>query len=138
MAPLSVSLVGPGQAKPGDRFSVSLGVYGGPALASVNAALRYDSAVLRAVSVSEGNLLKKNNAPGKFDGQIDEGGGAVAIELAAEEGGGAPGGGGLAVITFEVVGSGAANVTVTDLTAVAVGGGNVPATVAAPLAVSVP
>jgi general secretion pathway protein D len=137
-APLTASLVGPGQAKPGDRFSVSLGVYGGPALASVSAALRYDSAVLRAVSVSEGNLLKKNNAQGKFDGQIDEGGGAVSIELAAEEGGGAPGGGGLATITFEVVGSGTATVTVTSLSAAAVGGGSVPAAEAAPLQVSVP
>lgn len=138
LAPLAASLVGPAQAKVGDKLSISLGVNGGPSLATVNATVRYDTAVLKAVSVTEGDLLKKNNSQGKFDGRIDEGGGTVSVDLVAENGGGAAGGGNVAVIGFEVVGSGAANVTATDLSAAATGGGNVPASPAPALQVSVP
>jgi general secretion pathway protein D len=136
-APLMAVVSGPSQAAVGDKISVVLGLQGGSALTGTNGVLRYDPAVLKALSASEGDLLKRSGSRGKFEAQIDESG-SVIIDLAGEEGASAPGGGSVATISFEVVGSGTASIAATGFTAATPGGGNVSATAAAPHQVAVP
>jgi hypothetical protein len=104
----------------------------------VNAVIHYDSAVVRAVGVTEGDVLKKSNTQGKFDGRIDERAGTVSLNLATEGGGTAPGGGNLAVISFEVLGKGNAQIALNSLIATATGGSPVQPASTAPLQVVVP
>ena len=135
---LMPSLQGPSQANVGDKLNIIFGLVGGPALSNVNAVIRYDAAVVRAFNVAEGDVLKKSAAQGRFDRNIDEGAGTVTLNLIAAEGGMAPGGGNLAVISFEVLAGGNANVSVKSMTATGLGGSPVPAASATPLQIVVP
>ena len=137
-AMLMPSLQGPSQATVGDKLNITFGVIGGPALSAVNAVIRYDATVVRAVNVAEGDVLKKSAAQVRFDRNIDEGAGTVALNLTAAEGGMAPGGGNLAVISFEVLAGGNANVGLKSLTATGLGGNPVQASNATPLQIVVP
>lgn len=67
--------------------------------------LRYDTDTLKAVAVNEGDLMRRPGIKANFDGQIDEAGGMVSIDLAAEGGGTVSGTGNIASIQFEVIGS---------------------------------
>ncbi|MGI9133207.1 MAG: cohesin domain-containing protein [Rhodoferax sp.] len=135
---LTPGLQGPSQANVGEKLSISMGITGGPALSAIAAVLRYDAALLRAVNVVEGDVLKKSATQSKFDGSIDEAAGTVTMHLSATDTGTAAGGGNLAVINFEVLASGSANVGIKSLTASTLGGGPVQAATAIPLQIVVP
>jgi general secretion pathway protein D len=134
---LQAELGGPPMATVGDRFNVAFSVGNGAPVNSVAAALHYDPAVLRAVAVTEGDLMRRNNLKSNFDGQIDEGTGTVTLQLTAE-GGMATGGGVVASVQFEAVAAGGpAPLSATNLAASGVPGATVTLVAPPPLALTV-
>jgi general secretion pathway protein D len=135
--PLAVTLAGPQQAKIGDKLNVIVAAQPGASVNAVTFALRYDTEFLKAVTVTEGDLMRRANIKSNFNGQIDEAGGSVAVDLSAE-GGGAAGGGGIASIQFEVIGGrGSTAVSVASINATGANSSELPVTSPAPLSVTV-
>ncbi len=135
--PLAVTLAGPQQAKIGDKLNVIVSAQPGASVNAVTFALRYDAEFLKAVAVTEGDLLRHANIKSNFNGQIDEAGGSVAVDLSAESGGVATGGG-IASIQFEVVGGrGATSVSVATISATGANSTDLPVTNPSPLSVTV-
>jgi general secretion pathway protein D len=134
--PLAVTLAGPQQAKIGDKLNVIISAQPGASVHAVTFAVRYDVEFLKAVAVTEGDLMRKANLKSTFNGQIDEAGGSVAVDLNAE--GGAAGGGGIASIQFEVVGGrGATAVSVPTISATGANSAELPVSNPSPLSVTV-
>jgi hypothetical protein len=134
--PLAVTLAGPQQAKIGDKLNVIVAAQPGASVNAVTFALRYDTEFLKAVAVTEGDLMRRANLKSTFNGQIDEAGGSVAVDLTAEGGGAS--GGGIASIQFEVVGGrGATSVSVATINATGANSTDLPVTSPAPLTVTV-
>lgn len=131
------NVTAPARAKVGESIQVSVGLQGGVGVSGVNAALTYDTKVLRAVSVAAGDVLTRAQTKGDIEGNIDGDTGSIAITLKAE-GGTAPATGRLAQIGFEVIGTGSATVGLSALTASGAGGAALPATAAAAAQVTVP
>lgn len=98
---LAVQLNGPAQARVGERISVAIDAHGG-AVRALALSLIYDSEVLRAVAVSEGDLMRRAGLAASFESNIDESAGRVSATLTAETGS-ASGTGRIASVQFEVV-----------------------------------
>jgi general secretion pathway protein D len=137
-APLSALVQAPTQAKVGDKFTATVMLQGGVALTNASSSISYDGKVLKALSVTEGDLFSRTQAKGKFEGVVDEKGESVNISLVAENGSTPAGGGRLAQISFEVIGSGNAALGVSALSASSVAGTSVPGTAAPAIQVAVP
>lgn len=101
---LAARLTGPQQAKVGDKINVAVTTQGAATVNTVTFAMQYDPEVLKAISVTEGSLMRNTGAKSTFDGDIDETGGRVVAVLATEVGS-AGGNGTVASIQFEVVGA---------------------------------
>ena len=95
-------LTGPRQARVGDKINVAVSVQGGAAVNSMNFVLQYDSDMLKALAVNEGDLMRHTGAKSTFDADIDESSGRVVAVLATEAGS-AAGSGSVATIQFEVL-----------------------------------
>ena len=100
---LSAVLTGPARAKVGDKITVAVNLQGGAALTAIHAVLQYDNETLKALTVTEGDLIRRNGVKSSFAGQIDENGGTLIADLASEAGSVASNGGGVATIQFEVL-----------------------------------
>ena len=100
---LSAVLTGPARAKVGDKITVAVNLQGGAALTAIHAVLQYDNETLKALTVTEGDLIRRNGVKSNFAGQIDENGGTLIADLASEAGSVTSNGGGVATIQFEVL-----------------------------------
>jgi hypothetical protein len=130
-----VTLTGPQQAKVGEKINVAVNVQDGAAVSSMTFVLRYDPAILKALAVNEGDLMRLTGAKSTFDADIDESGGKVVAVLATETG--SASGGSIASILFEVIDAQrAAEVSVISIVASGATGGNVPIAAPQPLSVA--
>ena len=80
-----------------------MNLQGGAALTAIHAVLQYDNETLKALTVTEGDLIRRNGVKSNFAGQIDENGGTLIADLASEAGSVTSNGGGVATIQFEVL-----------------------------------
>lgn len=104
--PLSFGWQGPRQAKVGDKVSLAISSTSSIGVRSLGLLVSYDPAVLKAVDVAEGNLLKQVDASASFTRTIDQDSGQIVVDLASQAG--ASGSKGtVATVTFEVVGAAA-------------------------------
>jgi general secretion pathway protein D len=101
---LSSVLSGPLQARVGDRINITVVTHGTAAVNTVSFVLDYDSEVLKAIAVNEGDLMRNTGVKSTFDADIDESGGKVVAVLATETAS-ASGNGNIATIQFEVIGA---------------------------------
>jgi general secretion pathway protein D len=104
--PLSFGWQGPRQAKVGDKVSLAISSTSGIGVRSLGLLLSYDPAVLKAVDVAEGNLLKQVDGSASFTKTIDQDSGQIVVDLASQAGAGGSKGT-VATVTFEVVGAAA-------------------------------
>lgn len=95
-----LSWQGPNQAKVGDKIMVSLNTQSTLGLKSINFKVGFDSAVLQAVDVIEGDALKRNNTPSNMTKNIDQAGGEISVDML---GTGANVAASVATLMFEVV-----------------------------------
>ena len=104
--PLTLGWQGPNQAKVGDRISLSINSASGSGLRSLGLLVSYDAAVLKAVEVVEGDLLKQVDPAASFSRTIDQDSGQIVVDLASQA---TTGGrkGTVATVTFEVIGAAA-------------------------------
>ncbi|MFY9328344.1 MAG: cohesin domain-containing protein [Georgfuchsia sp.] len=136
-SPLMATLSGPGQAKMGDKFTVSVNAQGMAAINGITLELQYDAELLKAVAVTEGDLMRHAGVKSTFDGNIDESGGKVTAALSAESGT-ASDAGGIASIEFEVISDkGNATVVVSSITATGDNGSVVAVSTPRPLTISI-
>ncbi|HET8730581.1 MAG TPA: secretin N-terminal domain-containing protein, partial [Moraxellaceae bacterium] len=101
-SPVALFWQGPGNAKVGDKINVTLSTPSGEGLNNLGLMVKFDPAVLKAVDVVEGNILKQGNAPSKFTKSIDEVNGQAVINMAATGVAGAAGAGSVITMVFEV------------------------------------
>lgn len=98
--PSTLSWQGPTQAKVGDKIMVSLNTQSTLGLKTFNFRVGFDSAVLQAIDVIEGDSLKRNNTPSNMTKNIDQAAGEVAVDLL---GTGANVASSVATLMFEVI-----------------------------------
>ena len=110
----SLSFSGPGEAKLGDKFSVSLMLDGARTVGAISGTLNFDAGQVKLISMSEGDQFK-NGLRTKPENPVTDGGGSVAFELTPEEGNVANGDGPVITVTFEALGSGPTAVSVDGL-----------------------
>jgi general secretion pathway protein D len=101
-APLSLVWQGPNQAKVGDRISLSINSSSGLGVQSLGMLISYDSAVLKAVSVVEGDFLKQADPTANFTQAIDQGSGQIVVDVSSHSGVAARNGT-VTTIVFEVI-----------------------------------
>jgi len=100
--PLTATLIGPRQAKVGDKINVVVNIKGAASVNTLTFMLQYDSEILKALAVNEGDLMRHTGIKSTFDADIDESSGKVVAVLATEAGS-ASGNGSIASIQFEVI-----------------------------------
>jgi general secretion pathway protein D len=98
--PSDFSLIGPTQAKVGDKISIILNSKTLQEVKTLNLHFGFDPSVLKAVDVIEGSSMKQNNTNSTIAKTIDQAGGDIAVDLS---GSGATKGGGVVTLTFEVI-----------------------------------
>ncbi|MBI4998635.1 MAG: tetratricopeptide repeat protein [Rhodocyclales bacterium] len=104
--PLTLGWQGPSQARVGDRISLSINSTSGLGVRALGLLVSYDAAVLKAVDVVEGDLLKQIDPTASFTRTIDQGSGQIVVDLASPVGT-AGRNGTVATVTFEVIGAAA-------------------------------
>ena len=100
-APLVLAWQGPNQAKVGDQISLSINSNSGLGVKSLGFLVSYDPAVLRAVDVAEGDLLKQGDPSSNFNKTLEPGSGQIVVDLASSSGVAARSGT-VVAITFDV------------------------------------
>lgn len=135
--PSTLALSGPTQAKLGDKISVMVTTQGAANLHALTLVVSYDSEILKPLSVSEGDLMRRSGIQSTFAGKMDETAGSIAIDLSAE--GSAAGNGGVAIIQFEVIGQPgrAAFVQLASVQATDAAGSNIALAASAPLSIEI-
>ena len=133
----TLALSGPIQAKLGDKISVMVNTQGAVSLRALTLAVSYDSEILKPLSVTEGDLMRRSGLQSTFAGKMDEVAGNIAIDLNAE--GSASGNGGVAIIQFEVIGrpGRAALVQLASVQATDAVSTNIPMAMSAPLSIEI-
>lgn len=102
--PLTLGWQGPSQARVGDRISLSINSTSGLGVRALGLLVSYDAAVLKAVDVVEGDLLKQIDPTASFTKTIDQGSGQIVVDLASPAGTDGRNGT-VATVTFEVIGA---------------------------------
>lgn len=102
--PLVLFWQGSGQAKVGDKISVTLNTPSAEGLNSLGLLVNFDPTVLKAVDVLEGNILKQT-APSKFTKSIDQANGQAVVSLASTGPAGGTGAGSVITMVFEATGT---------------------------------
>ena len=103
-AAMTFSWQGPSQAKVGDRISLTLNTQSARGMNNLGLQLNFDPAVLKALDVSEGNVLKKSNMQTRFTKAINQASGQLSVDLAGHSASGANGDGSILTVMFEVTG----------------------------------
>ena len=75
----------------------------GVGISNLGFSLGFDPSVFKVLSVSEGDLVRKANAPSNFSQDVDQAGGQVVIGLSENSGVAVTGGGSVSVIQLEVI-----------------------------------
>lgn len=101
--PVGLSIQAPPQAKQGERISVLVSAPAGVGISNISFALGFDPSVFKVVSVSEGDLVRKANAPSNFSQDVDQAGGQVVVGLSENAGTAVSGGGSVSVVQLEVI-----------------------------------
>ena len=97
--PGALSWQGPGQAKVGDKITLSL-ITQSQGLKTVGLQIGFDPEVLKAIDVNEGDSLKHGAAQAGMNKHIDQAGGGITVDLT---GAGPSSAGSIVTLTFEVV-----------------------------------
>jgi general secretion pathway protein D len=134
--PLLLSWQGPAQAKAGEHLSVTLDAQTTQAARSLALVLTFDPALLRVVEATEGDFLQQSRLVSKFERQIDEKAGQLALSLAAASGAGS-GAGSIATIEFEALAPGAVQLSAVQVKAISATDEPVSVTTPAPFIVQV-
>lgn len=108
---MSFNWQGPGQAKVGSRLTLTLNTRSAQPVGSLGLVVSYDPSMLKAVEATEGSFLSQGGANVKFSKDIDQGNGQIALDMASSGEQGVQGSGGLAVLTFEVLAAGEAQIS---------------------------
>ena len=102
-APLVLSWQGPGQAKVGDKISLTLNTRSAQGLKSLEFLVGFDPTVLKASDVADGGFLQQNNSQPQLDKTIDQDSGQILVKVSGMESAGAAGSGSVVTIGFEVL-----------------------------------
>lgn len=109
---MSFNWQGPGQAKVGSRLTLTLNTRSSQAVGNLGLVVSYDPALLKAVEAAEGGFMRQGGANVKFTKDIDQGNGQITLDVESPGEKGVRGNGGLAVLTFEVLSAGEAQLGV--------------------------
>jgi general secretion pathway protein D len=121
--PLALSWQGPNQAKVGDKISLTINLPSSPGVENLGFLVGFDPAILKAVDVTEGDLLKQGNLPANFTKTIDQASGQILVDLSGAGAGGASAGGSVATLVFEVTAAAPqSKITVSRITSSGAGG----------------
>jgi general secretion pathway protein D len=101
-SPISLSWQGPNQGKVGDKITLALNAKSTQGVKALAFHVEFDSSVLKAVDVAEGDSMKRNNASSTFSKKIDQEAGDIEVDLVGR---GADGAGKVFALTFEVIGT---------------------------------
>lgn len=101
--PLALSWQGPGQAKVGDKISLTLHTQSAQGMKSLEFLVGFDPTVLKASDVAEGGFLQQNNSQPHLDKTIDQDSGQILVKVSGMEPAGATGSGSVVTIGFEVI-----------------------------------
>ncbi len=125
---ISLTWLGPKQAKLGEQISVELRIKSDSALRSLPLQVSFDPAVLQVVDIAEGGFFRQGDGKTNFASNVDQVGGKIFVGIARAGVDGAKGEGSVINITFNVV-SVKPQGEINLLAATPVGtGGKVPAT----------
>lgn len=129
-----LSWAGPGEARVGQDFILTLSMQSGQPLVSVPVAISFDPKVLQVVGVTEGAFLKQPGGQSAFEYRVDAAG-QVVLTATRSGASGATGAGSLAAVQFKVLAAAAGPSTSVQVLAsapVAVGGGALTASLPSP------
>jgi general secretion pathway protein D len=136
--PVVISWAGPNKAKVGEKISVMINTPMQLGVRSLSFQVGYDTSVLKAVDVIEGNLMKQNNAKTNLVKTINHKNGIVLVGLSGTATGESSGGGNIVTLEFEVVGaSPSSNISVSRITSAATSGGSLALSAPDPHVISV-
>ena len=125
---------GPGQVKAGEEFTVNLNASSKVALNGASLQLLFDNSALTVVSVTEGSMMRSDNAQTSFTQRIDASLGRVYATIRRAAPQGATGDGPLIAVTFKATGkSGPTQVHVATAVPTIAGGATLPVKGSAPL-----
>ena len=102
-APLALSWQGPGQAKVGDKISLTLNTQSAQGLKSLEFLVEFDPAVLKASDAVEGAAPQQKNSQPQISKTIDQDSGQILVKVSGIEPAGATASGGMVTIGFEVI-----------------------------------
>ena len=97
---LGVTWQGPTQVKVGEPFTLILNLASDLPVSSLPLLIGYDQTALQAVTVSEGEFLKQNNAQTQFSQRVDQAAGRIFVGMGRAGGDGAKGSGQMLSVTF--------------------------------------
>ncbi len=98
--PLGLAWLGNSQAKVGEKLLLTLNARSMQGVRTLGFRVGFDPAVLKAVDVIEGDVMKHNNAASSLTKNIDQAGGDITVELT---GAGANVSSGVVTLQFEVI-----------------------------------
>ena len=102
-SPITLSWQGPAQVKPGEKISLTLNAQSQQLLNSLGLQVSFDSSVLKAVDVVEGDFFKQGNTQSAFNKTIDQASGQILLDVSGSDSDGASGTGSLITLVFEAV-----------------------------------
>lgn len=115
---LTFSWSNPGKINPGDVFTVALNVAAPQGFASLPLTLGYDPNVLQAISVQEGDVLRKAGITSLFGSRIDPDQGHIQATLARQQAeatsGGAPLAGSVVELRFKALRAAPADISLLE------------------------
>jgi general secretion pathway protein D len=97
---MALSWQGPNQAKVGDKITLILNTPSSQGVKTLGLQFEFDPEVLKAVDVTEGDSLKRNNSESNLTKNIDQSSGNVTVDLS---GAGSSGNASVVSLTFEVI-----------------------------------
>jgi general secretion pathway protein D len=103
VAPFTLSLDGPAQARPGDLVSVTLNAQSGQVVSGMKLQLNYDPKVFKVLGVEQGDFLKQSPMPSTLNKNVDAGSGQLQMDLSTTGGDGVSGSGSVASVQFEAL-----------------------------------
>jgi len=128
---LAFTWQGPLQARVGEKITVTLNAQSPlESVRSMNVAVNFDPAVLRAVDAVQGSFMRGNNVSANFSRDIGSGSVSLNLEDSGEQG--AKGPGSIAAMTFEVVGPGSTEISLSQASPAGPGGTAINVTPPAP------
>ena len=97
---MALSWQGPNQAKVGDKITLSLNTPSSQGVKTLELQFEFDPDALKAIDVTEGDSLKRNNSESNLTKNIDQSSGSVTVDLS---GAGSVGNASVVSLAFEVI-----------------------------------